>query len=60
MSKMHPEKFNWFIKQEQNSYTDKPQTFKKGTTYDKIRKYNFGVTLAFDFFTECDSGYCGL
>ena len=22
MSKMHPEKFNWFIKQEQNSYTD--------------------------------------
>ena len=60
MSKMYPEKFDWFCKQEYKSYFDKKQTFKKGTTYDKIRKYNFGVTLAFDFFTECDSGYCGL
>ena len=60
MSKMHPEKFNWFIKQEQNSYTDKPQTFKKGITYERIRQYQFQKELSFDDFTECDSGYCGL
>lgn len=60
MSKMHPEKFNWFIKQEQNSYTDKPQTFKKGITYERIRQYQFHQGVAFDDFTECDSGYCGL
>lgn len=60
MSKMHPEKFNWFIKQEQNSYTDKPQTFKSGITYERIREYQFQQEFAFDDFDECDSGYCGL
>jgi hypothetical protein len=60
MSKMYPEKFNWFIKQEQNSYTDKPQTFKNGITYERIREYQFQQEFAFDDFTECDSGYCGL
>ena len=52
MSKMYPEKFNWFIKQEQNSYTDKTQTFKNGITYERIRQYQFQQEFAFDDFTN--------
>ena len=60
MSKMYPEKFDWFCKQEHNSYTDKKQTFKNGITYERIKQYQFQQELSFDDFTECDSGYCGL
>ena len=57
MSKVQPNKFNWFANQEQNEY--KKITFKNGITYNNIRNYNF-TELSFDDFTECDSGYCEL
>ena len=60
MSKMHPEKYDWFVRQENNSYTDKKRTFKIGITYERIKNYSFQQEFAFDDFTECDSGYCGL
>jgi hypothetical protein len=55
MSEKFPEKFNWFVKQEEGG-----AKFKSGITYDKIRKYPMSQTLDFDDFTDCDSGYCGL
>jgi hypothetical protein len=60
MSKLHPEKFDWFARQEMNTgYATR--TFRNGITYDKIRRYEFTQqSLSFDDFTDCDSGYCGL
>lgn len=59
MSKMHPNKFDWFCRQEMNTgYATR--TFKNGITYDRIRQYQFQQEFSFDDFTECDSGYCGL
>ncbi len=55
MSEKFPEKFNWFVKQEEGG-----AKFKSGITYDKIRKYPMSQTLDFDDFTDCDSGYCGI
>lgn len=55
MSEKFPEKFNWFVEQEEGG-----TKFKSGITYDKIRKYPMSQTLDFDDFTDCDSGYCGL
>jgi hypothetical protein len=60
MSIKFPEKFDWFVRQETNTYTRKPMTFKSGITYDKIRKFPLATSLDFDDFNECDSGYCGL
>ena len=59
MSKMHPNKFNWACKQEKNTVYN-TRTFKNGITYERIRQYQFQQEFAFDDFTECDSGYCGL
>lgn len=59
MSKMHPNKFDWFIKQETESGYN-VRTFKNGITYDKIKKYKFQQEIMFSDFTECDSEYCGL
>lgn len=59
MSRMHPEKFDWFVRQEQESGCN-VRTFKNGITYEKIRKYQFQQELSFDDFTDCDSAYCGL
>lgn len=59
MSRMHPNKFNWFCKQEMNTGYN-TRTFKNGITYDRIRKYQFQQEFNFDDFTECDSAYCGL
>lgn len=60
MSEKFPNKFDWFVKQEKNTYTRKPITFKKGVTYERIRDYPMNGTLDFDDFTDCDSGYCGI
>ena len=60
MSEKFPNKFEWFIKQESNTYTRKPMTFKMGITYAKIRQFPMAQTLNFDDFDECDSGYCGI
>lgn len=59
ISREQPEKFNWFCRQE-NTDSNKSQTFIKGITYDKIRQYEFQQKLDFDDFTDCDSGYCGI
>lgn len=58
MSQKFPNKFDWFVRQENCGY--KSRTFKNGITYAKIREYPGMLTLDFDDFTECDSGYCGL
>lgn len=59
MSKMHPQKYDWFCKQETNTGYN-TRTFKNGITYERIKQYQFQQEFAFDDFTECDSGYCGL
>lgn len=58
MSDKFPNKFDWFARQEQQG--DKSRTFKNGITYDRIRNAPMSMTLDFDDFTDCDSGYCGL
>ena len=55
MSEKHPEKFDWFCRQE-----DKNRTFKNGISYEKIRKHKLQIELFDEDFNECDSGYCGL
>lgn len=60
MAEKFPEKFDWFVRQEANTYTRKPMTFKKGITYDRIRSAPLAFSLDFDDFTDCDSGYCGM
>lgn len=58
MADKFPEKFDWFARQEQQGY--KSRTFKNGITYDRIRSAPLAISLDFDDFTDCDSGYCGL
>jgi len=55
MSEKHPNKFNWFAKQETEG-----RTFKNGVTYEKIKKHKLQMQLFEDDFNDCDSGYCGL
>jgi hypothetical protein len=59
MSEKHPNKFDWFVKQEQNTGYN-IRTFKIGITYDKIKTFNLEQKLFEDDFNDCDSGYCGL
>lgn len=56
LSHSQENKFDWFIKQEQLN----GNTFKKGITYEKIKKYKLQLDLFDTDFNECDSGYCGL
>jgi len=58
MSDKQPNKFNWFSKQE--NFNDKIISFKKNTTYSKIKKTKFQFKLFESDFNDCDSGYCGL
>lgn len=57
MSELHPEKFDWFIKQEEIT----KKTFKKDLKYQKIKDSNFTMSIPFNYDTEgCDSGFCGI
>jgi hypothetical protein len=56
LSGEHPNKFEWFIKQE----TKTKNTFKNGITYQKIKEYKMQMGLFSNDFTNCDSGACGL
>jgi hypothetical protein len=56
LSGEHPNKFEWFIKQE----TKTKNTFKNGITYQKIKEYKMQMGLFSEDFTNCDSGACGL
>lgn len=68
-SKLHPEKFNWFIEQE-NKFKDRvnnetgalmeDQTWREEVKYETIKSYRTQLNLFGDDFTECDSGYCDL
>ncbi len=59
MSDKHPEKYQWFIKAEQETGYN-VRTFKNGINYEQI-KNSFKQTKLFDTdFNECDTGYCGL
>jgi hypothetical protein len=55
MSDKAPNKFDWFIEQEQHG-----AQWKKETTYAKIKAHKSQHTLFDDDFNSCDSGYCGL
>ena len=58
MSKLHPEKLEWFASKERISLNG--ATWRENITYDEIIKYNIQAELFDDDFNECDSGYCGL
>jgi len=55
MSDKHPNKFDWFINQEQH-YGGQ---FKKEVSYLQIKKHKTQLELFKDDFNECDSGFCG-
>ncbi len=55
MSDKEPNKFNWFVNQEEDKVR-----FKKETSYQKIKDYKSQFQMFDDDFNECDSGYCGL
>lgn len=56
MSKRHPEKMDWFARQEE----DNKGRFKSEVSYREIMNYKTQFQLFDDDFNECDSGYCGL
>ena len=57
MSELHPSKFDWFIKQEQET----GNFFKNNISYKKIKDMNFTMSIPFDYDSEgCDSGFCGI
>ena len=58
MSDKHPNKFEWFEKQEKGR--DTRDTWRNGITYEKIKKFKSQYNLFDDDFNDCDSGYCGL
>lgn len=58
MFKMHPNKMDWFVKQEEGR--DPRDGWKNHYRYYKIRDYKMQTELFDDDFNECDSGYCGL
>jgi hypothetical protein len=58
MSKLHPNKLEWFAEQERQSSNN--CTWREGITYDQIIKHKMQMELFDDDFNDCDSGYCGL
>ncbi len=60
MFELHPNKMEWFRKQENNQGGEGKGTWKKHITYDKIKNHKMQIELALEDFDECDSGHCGL
>lgn len=58
MYQKHPNKMNWFEKQELNR--DKRDGWINGVRYKEIKNWSTQVELFDDDFNDCDSGYCGL
>ena len=56
MADKHPEKMDWFARQEENNKGN----FKSDVSYREIISYNSQFTLFDEDFSECDGGYCGL
>jgi hypothetical protein len=57
MAEEHPEKMEWFAKQEER---DRKGQWRSDLKYRDIIKHRLQMELSFDDFSECDSGYCGL
>ena len=57
MYQEHPNKIEWFAKQEE---LNKPNTFRKDVNFKQIIKFSPQSELNFEDFDECDSGFCGL
>jgi hypothetical protein len=55
MSDKSPNKFDWFVEQEQHG-----AQWKKEVSYAKIKDHKSQHTLFDNDFDSCDSGYCGL
>lgn len=61
MCQKEPKKMNWFVEAEKKAIESyKNNQWKKGVTYEKIRKTKLQTELFDDDFNECDSGYCGI
>lgn len=56
MADKHPEKMDWFARQEEEG----KGTFKSEVSYREIISYNSQFSLFDEDFSECDGGYCGL
>ena len=56
MSKRHPDKMDWFARQEEGN----KGRFKSEVSYREIMNYKTQIKLFDNDFNECDSGYCGL
>lgn len=56
MAKTHPNKMNWFARQEDRT----GNRFKTETTYRKIIERKLQLNLFESDFNECDSGHCGI
>jgi hypothetical protein len=59
MSELHPNKFEWFAKQERGRENGHWRGH-TGITYDQIKNHHLQIELELTDFTDCDSGYCGL
>jgi hypothetical protein len=60
MFDVHPEKMEWFARQERGRKIPRDTWLKGDLTYDIIKKHRLQFELDFDDFSECDSGHCGL
>ena len=58
MSKLHPNKLEWFASKERDSINN--ATWRENITYDEIIAHKLQTELFDDDFNDCDSGYCGL
>jgi hypothetical protein len=56
MWQAHPNKMEWFARQEDNGKGNWRSEF----SYQDVKKWKLQTEISFDDFDECDSGYCGL
>lgn len=57
MAQEHRNKMEWFSKMEK---MNKPNTFIKDLSYEKIINFKPQIEMSFEDFNDCDSGFCGL
>lgn len=57
MAEDHPEKMEWFAKQEER---ERKGQWRSDVKYRDIIKAKLQMEFSFDDFSDCDSGYCGL
>ncbi len=58
MWQRHPDKLEWFSKQETESSNN--ATWRSDVKYNEVKEWKTQLELFDDDFNECDSGYCGL